>query len=163
MKKAIVILLALVCLTATSFAGNETEESIYARIEMSDNLEIIQARFGEGIKEGDYYLFGDALTAFFDSGRIRAKSLAYDDIHTVAALTTADFALVRDFKQGTAQDQLFKFLGKGREIMTINLSDKDNAGVRTLYAWKNEAGGILEALFELDGVDWILFALGEIL
>ena len=53
-------------------------------------------------------------------------------------------------------------LGAGTELMRMNLSDEDDAGLRKLLAWKNPSGGVLEALFEQDDGEWILFAIGEI-
>ena len=149
----------LCCALLLSFAAGE---SAYEQIEMASTLEEITLLFGEGEPVGEYLAFGDALCAFYESGRLTAKSLSYEDVREKAAMTQADFAKVRDFREGALLSNLTDILGPGTEILRMNLSDEDNAGQRILLAWQNESGGVLEALFELDAGEWILFAIGEI-
>lgn len=166
MKRLLVLSVLLTFLFLAMPAGGEEDKageySAYAQIRMTDTLDLIETQFGTGTAQGDYLLFGDALCSFFESGRLQAKSLNYEDIREAAAQTQADFALVRDFKQGTHEEELVKALGDGAEVMRMNLSDEEDAGLRKLLAWKNEAGSVLEALLELDDGEWVLFALGEI-
>ena len=46
--------------------------------------------------------------------------------------------------------------------MKINLADEENAGVRRVLVWKTEAGNVVQALFELDDNEWVLFAIAEV-
>ena len=160
MKRIICIITALVLTCA--FALSEDVTSVYETIQMSDTLNQIREKLGEGEEIDDFIRYGDVLLAFYESGRLQAKGLYFDDISEVAAKTQADFALVRKFKQGTPLSELTAILGEGKEIMTINLADEENANIRKLLAWQNEDGGILEALIELDDDEWLVFALGEI-
>ena len=156
-----VLLISLICAVYA-----ETQEmalqSVYAQINMSDTQGTLTEKFGEGTPKDGLILFGDVLCVFFESGRLRAKSLSYDDIHAVAQPTGGDLSSVRALKQGTFEDELTMLLGSGREILCMNLSDEEDAGLRKLLAWKNEKGTVLEALLELDDGKWILFAIGEI-
>ena len=160
MKRSVSILLAL--MLAVCISAAEEPKPVYEAVLMTDTYEDVNARYGEGITFGDYLNYGDALLAFYESGRLQAKGLYYEDIREVAAMTEGDFALVRDFKQGTELKELTAILGEGREIMCMNLADEDDAGQRRLYAWKDAEGNVLEALVELDDGEWLLFAIGEI-
>ena len=166
MKRLICGILALMSFLSAALcetALEAEEKSVYAALEMDETLASLTQKYGEGIPDGEYLIFGDALCAFYEkSGRLRAKSLIYDDIREVAALAQADFSLVRDFKQGRELQDLIDILDDGTEVLVMKLSDEDKAGTRKLICWKNESGGVLEALFELDSGKWILFALAEV-
>lgn len=156
------LLLALLLLSAFAEGGKLPDKSIYDEILMSDTLETITEKYGEGTATDGYLLFGDALCSFFESGRLQAKSRCYTDIREVAALTQGSFNDVTGFTQGTEESELIAYLGEGEEVLVMNLSDEDEAGLRKLIAWRNENNAVLEALFELDDGKWVLFALGEI-
>ena len=157
------ILVLLMSLSLFAAQGEDAApENAYQKIKMSFTREDIETLFDEGIKQNEYIRFDDVLCAFFESGRLQAKSLYYQDIRDVAAPTKGDFAAVRDKKQGTPEQELSDILGEGTEVLRMNLSDEDDAGQRKLIAWKNAEGGVMEALFEIDDGEWILFALGEI-
>ena len=54
------------------------------------------------------------------------------------------------------------FAAEGLEIMRINLADEENAGQRRVFVWKTNDGTVVQALFELDDNEWVLFAIAEV-
>ena len=160
MKRIACVLLTLALMGA--FAFSEQTASVYETVAMSDTLETITESLGEGEAVDDFIKYGDALLVFYESGRLNAKGLYFDDVRDVAPMAQGNFALVRDFKQGTGLSEITALLGQGKEIMARTLADEDDAGLRKLYAWQDANGHVLEALVELDDGEWVLFALGEI-
>ena len=62
----------------------------------------------------------------------------------------------------TIDDVTSAFGAEGLEIMKINLADEDDAGVRRVLVWKTEKNVVVQALFELDDNEWVLFAIAEV-
>lgn len=160
-KLAFALALALfVCL-----AGAETEiTDIYEAIDMASTREALEAEFAEYSYEGEYMLIeGSALCAFYENGRLRAKSRAFESIRELASLCPNDVTLAKQLKQGAPLEDLERLLGcAGAEFMRINVTDAQDSGVQRLLAWQNANGLTLEALFELDDGEWRLLAAVEI-
>ena len=155
MKKFVCILLLLSALVCCA-------ENEYIQIEMNETLTEIEAIFGEGTPtEEGYYVFGDCLCAFYESGRLQSKTVYFEDIRQALIPGEYDFEFAEDLKQGASITVLTDKLGEGTEIMQINLSDEDNPGVRKVLAWRDMNGNVLEALLELDDGEWTLFAISE--
>ena len=77
----------------------------------------------------------------------------------MAAPSQADFTQAHSLRQGASIESVEELMGgSGREIAMLRLSDEENAGSRRVLAWANEAGDAMEALFELDDGQWVLFA-----
>ena len=64
------LLLALLLLSAFAEEGKLPDKSIYDEILMSDTLESITEKCGEGTTTDGYQLFGDALCSFFANSAI---------------------------------------------------------------------------------------------
>lgn len=156
--KRLASLFLLLCALISFAALGEGE---YEKIELQSTRQQLEAELSlEDM--GEYLLCGDALLAFYESGRLRAKFLYYEALNDVAPLAEAGFDKARRLKQGASIDALTQLLGQGRELMLMNISDEDNAGVRRLLCWKDALGNVLEALFEQEDGKWVLFALGEV-
>lgn len=162
MKKTCKTLLLslLVLVFACAAAHCEETASVYDDISMTELLPELVARLDEPLlTEDGYYDFGGALVAAYESGRLRGKILAFDDIAAVAAPSQADFTQAHSLRQGASIESVEELMGgSGREIAMLRLSDEENAGSRRVLAWANEAGDAMEALFELDDGQWVLFA-----
>ncbi|MBR4235338.1 MAG: hypothetical protein IKR85_04665 [Clostridia bacterium] len=166
MTKRIALLFAALCLCfvccrAETVGGNTGDN--YSEIEMSASLDSLTEKYGQGEQCGDYIRFGNALCAFYESGRLLAKARYFDDVREAAAFSEGNFAKASRLKYGTPLDEISALLGEGCEIMRINLSDEDEPGHRIVLAWQNARGEVLEALLELEDDVWVLFALGDVL
>ena len=115
-------------------------------------------------QEGEYLLFsGEVLLAFYESGRLKAKAMAFEDVRDIAPAASLPMEKIKKLKQGTEIDKVQAMIGaEGLEIMRMNLSDEDSSGVRRVLAWKDDDGEAVEMLFELDDNEWVLFAVVEI-
>lgn len=162
MKRICKALLVSLLLLAFACAGVHGEESVsvYDDISMSERLSELAARLGEpSLTEDGYYDFGGALVAVYESGRLKGKILAFDNVTDVAAPSQADFTQAQSLRQGASIESVEALMGgPGREIARLRLSDEENAGSRLVLAWANEAGDVMETLFELDDNEWVLFA-----
>lgn len=162
MKRICKALLVSLLLLAFACAGVHGEEavSVYDDISMSERLSELSARLGEPtLTEDGYYDFGGALVAAYESGRLKGKILVFDNVTDVAAPSQADFTQAQALRQGASIESVEALMGgPGREIARLRLSDEENAGSRLVLAWANEAGDVMEALFELDDNQWVLFA-----
>ena len=157
MKRSCALLFILCLLLSFAVFG----EGTYERIDMNMTRAELDALFA-GCEEGEYVAYGDALCAFYESGRLKAKMRRFEDVRGLAPLTEGSFDRVRGLKYGTRIDELSELLGEGLEIMLMNLSDDEESGCRKLLCWQDSSGSVMEALFELDDGKWILFALGEV-
>jgi len=130
---------------------------------MSFDFSDITALLGEGIHEGDYVIFsGEAACAFYESGRLRAKAVVFDAITDIAPTAEIPLDNLRKLRQGAHIDEITTLFGcEGLEIMKINLSDEEESGVRRVLAWQTEEKISVQALFELDDGEWVLFAIVE--
>lgn len=153
MKKFLLAVLILVMTVACAAEG------AYGMIAADATLETVTAAFGAPAEKDEYLLCDDTLLSFWESGRLQAKIRDCENIAEVAAVTESSFDAVLKLKQGAPVDKVISELGEGNEIMLITLADEDNAGVRKVLAWKHADGEVLEALFELDGGEWVLFAI----
>ena len=144
MKKTCKTLLVslLLLIFACAAAHGEEAPSVYDDISMTERLNDLVARLGEPLlTEDGYYDFGGALVAAYESGRLKGKILAFDDIAAVAAPSQADFTQARSLRQGASVESVEALMGApGREIAMLRLSDEENAGSRRVLAWTNEAG-----------------------
>ena len=156
--KRLVLALALLYALLGSRALGEGE---YEQIELHMTRQQLEAELSLE-DAGEYWLCGDALLAFYESGRLRAKFLNYESLDAVAPLSDAGFDEARKLRQGASIETLTQLLGPGLELMLMNISDEDNAGVRRLLCWKDASGNVLEALLEQEDGQWVLFALGEV-
>ena len=159
MKKVLCVVIALMLLVCTALA-----ETGYDEIDMKDTRETLISRYGEpAYTEEGYADFGGVLCAFYESGRLQAKLMNFDDVVDVAALTEYDFAQAKKLRSGESIENVLVLMGgEGTEIARINLSDEDTSGVQRVLAWKNAKGNAMEMLFELDDGHWVLFAAVEI-
>ncbi len=162
MKRICKALLVSLLLLAFACAGAHGEEavSVYDDIAMTELLPELIARLGEPRRTEEGYLdFGGALVAVYESGRLKGKILAFDDVTDAAAPSQADFTQAQSLRQGASIESVEALMGgPGREIARLRLSDEESAGSRLVLAWANEAGDVMEALFELDDNQWVLFA-----
>lgn len=161
MKRILAFVLCLVLLAASAFAE---DTDAYGVIQMEDTLETVSQKLEKrGETEDGYADFGGVLCAFFESGRLRAKIRAFDDVRDVAARADGDFEAAKKLKKGALLESVTSLMGgEGAEIMRINLSDEETSGVQIVLAWVNSASTVMEALFELDDGEWTLFAVVEI-
>ena len=160
MMKKLTALLAVVMLLCAAWAETDAD---YGRVEMTDTLETVVQKLNEPAwtQEG-YADFGGVLCAFYESGRLQAKAVKFDDIHAVAMATEVDFAPVRKLRQGTSIESVREIMGsEGTEIVRINPSDEENSGVMCVLAWKKEDGSVMQTLFEMEDGKWVLFAAVE--
>ncbi len=154
------LLSLLILLFACAAAHCEEAPSVYDDISMTELLPELIARLGEpALTEDGYYDFGGALVSAYESGRLKGKILAFDDVADVAAVSQADFTQAHSLRQGASLESVEALMGvPGREIARLRLSDEENAGSRLVLAWVNDAGDAMETLFELDDGQWVLFA-----
>lgn len=157
--KALLLTLMLLVFACAAALGEEAI-SAYDDISMNESLSELVARLGEPLlTEDGYYDFGGALVAAYESGRLKGKVLAFDDVIAVAAPSQADFTQAQSLRQGASIESVEALMGgPGREIARLRLSDEESSGFRLVLAWANEAGDAMEALFELDDNQWVLFA-----
>ena len=162
MKKTLALIVMLAAVLSLICCAEETP-SAYESIEMSFFKEDVIALFGEGTSDGEYMVLnGEVACAFYESGRLMAKSLVFENIAEVAQEAEIPLEKIRKLKQGTHFDEVKALMGAdGTEIMRINLSDEDNAGVRRVMAWQNAGKVSVQALFELDDGEWLLFTIAE--
>lgn len=163
MKKVLACLILLASFFSGICFSEEAEVSAYDRIEMSFMKEEIVNLFGEGVREGEYEIFsGEVMCAFYESGRLMAKGLVYEAVCDIAPVADIPLESLKKLKQGAMISEITELFGcEGIEIMRINLSDEENAGVRLVLAWQNAEKITVQALFELDDGEWVLFAVAE--
>lgn len=162
MKRILAVILALIILCPVCFSESAATDA-YDLIEMSFTQDEIIKLLGEGEPAGEYVLFSESvLCAFYESGRLQAKCRVFDKITDAAVLCELPLEKLPSLKQGMPIDEFVDLIGTdGAEIMRINLSDEENAGMRRVIAWQNADGASIQALFEMDDGEWILFALAE--
>ena len=161
-KRGLLLVLAILfAWNACAFCESADEMPAYEQIEMSMTLEDVSLLLGEGRAEGDYLVFAESvICAFYESGRLQAKAMAYESLSEISPETSASTESLKSLKQGKTMEEVTAVLGaEGAEIMSINLSDEEDAGVRRVLAWHYAAGGGVQALFEEDEGEWKLFAI----
>lgn len=166
MKKRIVALAVLAVFALFAAYGETAEKTdAYASVDMGMKLEEVSRLLGahEEREEGILAFPGGVLLSFYESGRIRAKALDFEDDGFVQTVEKIPLQAVQKLKQGALYEDVTALMGtEGTEIMRINLSDEDTPGVRRVLAWRDEAGMSIQALFELDSEAWVLFAVAGI-
>lgn len=169
MKKAFSVVLAILMMLLSAAAeteaveGEKTEE-LYSLIEMSSLKTELDALYESAETDEGYFLFeNEVLIAFYESGRLQAKIRVFENISDIAPVSNLPMDKLSSYKQGMTIDEVTEAFGKeGLEIMKINLADEDGAAVRRVLVWKTETGSIVQALFELDDNEWVLFAIAEV-
>ena len=162
MKKFVFIMLVLVLTMCAAFS-EETFLKAYERVEMNFTYEEISKLFGKCEEQDGFFLFEDeVLCVFYESGRLQAKARVFDDLALLAPVAEYSSESLKKLKQGTSIEEVTEiFSVEGLEIMRINLSDEENPGVRRVLAWQNAEKANVQALFELDDGEWVLFAIAE--
>ena len=168
MKKLLAALLAMfICLLPAISETAQTDSEIkdlYEQIEMSFTKAELDEKYGCIETEEGYFLYeNEILCAFYESGRLQAKSRAFENAGEIAPTANIPLTKLSSYKQGMTIEKVTEAFGcEGLEIMKINLADEENAGVRRVLVWKTEAGNVVQALFELDDNEWVLFAIAEV-
>lgn len=159
-KKILGICLALFLLLPTL----ARQEGGYESIQMSDSLAALCAAHGPLTPDENGMVdLGEVLCRFYESGRLWGKVRAFENIGEVAMRVEGDFAAARKLHMGESLASVQALLGgEGTEIARLNLSDEENSGVQLVLAWQNGQGEVLEALFEQDDGEWVLFAVAAI-
>ncbi len=168
MKKILLIMLVFCLGSCFSLAEEATPSdapaSVYEQIEMSAVKEEIDLLFEKEETEDGFFVYGgEALCAFYESGRLQAKARVFENVADLAPIANIPLDKISGYKQGmTIDDVTSAFGAEGLEIMKINLADEDDAGVRRVLVWKTEKNVVVQALFELDDNEWVLFAIAEV-
>lgn len=168
MKKLLAALLAMfICLLPAIAETMQTDSEIkdlYELIEMSFTKAELDEIYECAETEEGYFLYeNEILCAFYESGRLQAKVRAFESAGDIAPVASISLNKLSSYKQGMTIEKVIEAFGnEGLEIMKINLADEENAGVRRVLVWKTEAGNVVQALFELDDNEWVLFAIAEV-
>jgi len=168
MKRVISVFLAFLIMMLPAVAeqatNSEAMEEIYDRIEMSKTKAELDDAFECAETEDGYFLYENSvLCAFYESGRLQAKTRVFESICDAAPVADIPLSKLSSYKQGMTIDEVTEAFGaEGLEIMRINLADEENAGQRRVLAWQTDAGIAVQALFELDDNEWVLFAIAEV-
>ncbi len=165
MKKFIALIIAAFMMVS-SFAVCEPIDPVspYDRITMDMTDADVVALLGEGQEADAYLLFAESvLCAFYESGRLHAKAIAFGDIRDIAPFANIPMDKLKKLKQGALLEDVIAMIGsEGLEIMALNIADEENAGQRRVLAWQDADGEAVQMLFELDDGGWKLFAAVEI-
>ncbi len=158
------VLLVSVFACAEEATPAEAPAGLYDAIGMDAVKETLDGQYEMvGTEDGYYLLENEVLLAFYDSGRIYAKARVFESAADVAPTANLPLDKLSSYKQGMTIDEVTSAFGaEGLEIMKINLADEENAGVRRVLVWKTEADVVVQALFELDDNEWVLFAIAEV-
>lgn len=168
MKKMIFVLLAVFLVCQCAFAENEAPEEaakdLYSGIEMNVLMENLSDLYEIRETEDGYFLVnGEVLLAFYESGRLQAKARTFENVSDIAPIAQIPLSELSGYKQGMpVQEVISAFGAEGLEIMRINLADEDDAGLRRVLVWKTQENKVVQALFELDDNEWVLFAIAEV-
>ncbi len=168
MKKILSVVLALlICLLpamAETALNDQAQEDLYEQIEMGFTKAELDEKYKCAETEDGYFLYeGKVLCAFYESGRLQAKARAFENAGEIAPTANIPLTKLSSYKQGMSIEKVTEAFGvEGLEIMKINLADEEDAGVRRVLVWKTEAGNVVQALFELDDNEWVLFAIAEV-
>jgi hypothetical protein len=131
---------------------------------MSALKEELDAAFALTETEDGYFLLeNEVLLSFYESGRLEAKTRFFENAADVSPIANIPLDKIAKYKQGMTIDEVTEaFAAEGLEIMRINLADEENAGQRRVFVWKTNDGTVVQALFELDDNEWVLFAIAEV-
>lgn len=168
MKKAICVLLCTLFVSVFACAEEatpaEAANGLYEQIEMSAVREEIEKEFTLTETEDGYFLMeNEVLLAFYESGRLYAKARQFENAADIAPIANIPLEKIAGYKQGMTIEEVTEAFGaEGLEIMEINLADEENAGLRRVLVWKTEENVVVQALFELDDNEWVLFAIAEV-
>lgn len=167
MRKFLCILLAYLSVFCIAFSEETAQDAsvdLYEQIEMSAVKDELDQAFECVQTEDGYILYeNEVLCAFYESGRLMAKARAFENAADIAPVAGVPLEKLSSYKQGmTIEEVTDAFGAEGLEIMKINLADEDDAGVRRVLVWKTEANVVVQALFELDDNEWVLFAIAEV-
>lgn len=168
MKKIICVLLCALFISVFACAEETTPADapieLYEQIEMSAVKEELEVEFTLTETEDSYFLLeNEVLLAFYESGRLQAKARFFENAADVAPAANIPLDKIAKYKQGMTIEKVTKAFGtEGLEIMKINLADEENAGLRRVLVWKTNENAVVQALFELDDNDWVLFAIAEV-
>lgn len=167
MKKILACILSFLFLIVPALSENASPEEVgsdlYDRIEMSARKDELDLKYACTETEENYFLYeNEVMCVFYESGRLQAKLRAFESVLDVAPVADIPLDKLPSYKQGMKIDEVTGAFGcEGFEIMKINLADEDDAGVRRVLVWKTETGVHVQALFELDDNEWVLFAIAE--
>ena len=168
MKKVICVLLCVLFVSVFACAEEATPAEaitgLYEQIEMSAVKEDLEAKFTLTETEDGYFLLEDeVLLAFYESGRLQAKTRRFENAADVAPAADIPLDAISKYKQGMTIEEVTEAFGaEGLEIMRINLADEEDAGLRRVLVWKTDENVVVQALFELDDNEWVLFAIAEV-
>ena len=164
MKKRFLALLAVLLMLPCAIAETDAPEDLYAIIEMTAVKAELDERYDCIETEDGYFLYeGEVLCAFYESGRLQAKTRVFENVGDIAPVADLPIEKLSSYKQGMTLAEVTGAFGEeGLEIMKTNLADEENSGVRLVLVWKTENGDVVQALFELDDNEWVLFAIAEV-
>lgn len=150
-------------LTEPMYEDAEALYQYYIQVSIGDTLADLTAKFGEPTSveerdEGSIYSWKMAdgygfAAAFFDSGRLRAKVVHYEDIRQLSKLSAATGL---DYVSMLSKEYTFEMVnntmgGSAMEIAQFAQDGSVNPEVKTLYAWLTEGGSCVQILFSAEG------------
>ena len=160
-------------MTVPMFEDRLTAYQYYNEVTLEDTMETLTGRYGEPKKEttdnGDSYTwvmedgYGFAAT-FFDSGRLRAKVLYYEDIRQLGAISEATG--IDKFSQ-LSKDYTYEMTcgllgGKPMELAQIVQDTSADPEVKRLFVWATSKGDVVQVLFTgAEKVESVSYSLAE--
>ena len=148
-------------LTEPMYTDREALYQYYNAVTFDETLTSLTEKYGEPVKEegesGDSYSwvmedgYGFA-AAFFDSGRLRAKVLYYQDLRQLGEISNAtsidQFAVLN--KNYTYAMTCGALGGRAMELAQIAQDTSDNPEIKRLYVWATPKGDVVQVLFSGD-------------
>ena len=146
-------------LTDPMFTDRDALYQYYRQIKIGDLRDDIIARFGEPVIEAtdngetctwkmdDGYGFA---AVFFDSGRLRAKVLYYDDLRQLGKLSAAtSIDQFSTLNTNYTYEMVCGVLGgRSMELAQIAQDSSAEPEIKRLYVWANEKGDCVQVLFK---------------
>lgn len=160
-------------MTAEMFTDRQATYQYYNEVTLDDTLATLTERYGEPRIEandnGDSYFWVmdngcGVVVSFFDSGRLRAKVLYYEDVRQLGALSEA--TNITSFSQ-LNKDYTYEMTcgvlgGKPMELAQIVQDTSADPEVKRLYVWSTSKGDIVQVLFTGAGkIESVNYTLAE--
>lgn len=146
-------------MTDPMFTDREALYQYYNQVKIGDLKDDIIAKFGE--PEVETTENGETLTwqmedgygfaaVFFDSGRLRAKVLYYDDLRQLGLLSSAtNIDQFSTLNNNYTYEMVCGVLGgRSMELAQIAQDSSAEPEVKRLYVWANEKGDCVQVLFK---------------
>ena len=148
-------------LTDPMYTDRDALYQYYNQVNIGDLKDDVVAKFGEPQVEtsdnGETYTWkmedGYGFAAvFFDSGRLRAKVLYYDDLRQLGLLSAAtSIDQFASLNSNYTYEMVCGVLGgRSMELAQIAQDSSADPEVKRLYVWANEKGDCIQVLFKDD-------------